>query len=204
MARSYNKVDYFDVISDDLDIDELRKLINNMAATINARHKSVNSLTGAEAVFGKKSDSEKMIQRLHSSNPEYFTKNGTLKRSYNKIKNKDDLIKIADAYLDTVAIVEGSPKTAAKKHLKSLASAISQQTTASEEEVLIALESPEVKKELEKMVNTVDTKNFFDRTYNQYDEYDPDMAKAAGSVYKRTKSKVALDVLLKMGLKIDD
>ena len=204
MARTYNKVDYFDIITDDMSVDDLRKLIRNMAATINARHKSVTSLSGAEEVFAKRSDSEKMYNRLMSSNPEYFTSGGALKKTYGKIKDKDELVKIADAYLDTIAIIEGSPKTAARKHLKNLADAISKQTDATSEEILTALESPEVQKELEKMVNAVDSKNFFTNKYEQYENYDHDMAVAAGSVYKRTKSAVALDVLLKMGLKITD
>ena len=194
--RTYNKRDYVKIDPAKLSTNQLKELINNMAATVNARVKAASKLAKSDQLLNQflnenTSDLLQMVDSLRKTNPEYFTKSGTLKRSVsNLIKNGSNLVDIASAYQD---IVVQDPAT----------------TTAKKEVAKLEQSMPEVIKQyrkgnkyvvagLNKKIQDV-AQGLINPEESQYTAYTEDMASAAGKLYREKRDAGARDYLIAIG-----
>lgn len=84
--RSYNKTDYTKLDVTAIASSDLRKVLNNLAATVNARIKNLRASSDFEQATSDLSDAYNRLLKYHS---EYFTKNGNIKRSAEKVSDPD-------------------------------------------------------------------------------------------------------------------
>jgi len=98
MARSYNRTNYGDLelFEGNYSKGELRKIVNNIAATANARIKALRKEDDTVQMF---SDMAEIYNRLLKKHPEFFTKDGNLKRSLGKTASEQQL----ETFIDEVA-----------------------------------------------------------------------------------------------------
>ena len=84
--RSYNRIDYTKLDVTAIASSDLRKVLNNLAATVNARIKNLRASSDFEQATSDLADAYNRLLKYHS---EYFTKNGNIKRSVQKVSDPD-------------------------------------------------------------------------------------------------------------------
>lgn len=84
--RSYNRIDYTKLDVTSIASSDLRKVLNNLAATVNARIKNLRASSDFEQATSDLADAYNRLLKYHS---EYFTKNGNIKRSVQKVSDPD-------------------------------------------------------------------------------------------------------------------
>ena len=159
---------------------DLEKSIYNKAAAINARLKSIGSrkLDSIQNAWVQNSEFMTMVKNQMSTNTDVVSKSGkTFKRSFKKNKyTTKELQDIEQLYSDI--LLNDSPiKSLNREVLK-----ITNQNTMEDYNKMMKISGWE-KTQVNKIVNTMLNPN------QNYDDYDPEVAKEIGRTYRATGDK---------------
>lgn len=194
-------IDYGSLNIEKLGKNELSKYIRNIAATLNARKKTVNKLTDLEKVFVK---NEGSIMLMEGLDDEYFTKSGNLRSGFAD-KSVTEMRDILEEYYNILESSK-SPVTQARRSVSEVVSALNDGSDLNSNlasSLAANINKPEVQKELSKLVTKVAFKNFKDQYMDETLEYDHDLASHAGYVYNKTESADMRSLLERMGVKLE-
>lgn len=194
-------IDYGSLNIEKLGKNELSKYIRNIAATLNARKKTVSKLTDLEKVFVK---NEGSIMLMEGLDDEYFTKSGNLKSGFAD-KSVTEMRDILEEYYNILESSK-SPVTQARRSVSEVVSALNDGSDLNSNlasSLAANINKPEIQKELSKLVTKVAFKNFKDQYMDETLEYDHDLASHAGYVYNKTESADMRSLLERMGVKLE-
>jgi len=129
MARKYNKTDYGSLNPYELPSKDLRQIMYNLASTANARIKAAKK---EDSFIQAVSDVSYFTEKLKKAHPEYFTKNGMIKKRVAKMSDQEvrDMIDDVATYLivgkktakETKKYIEEIEKTGGKDKMRKLKS----------------------------------------------------------------------------------
>jgi len=129
MARKYNKIDYGSLNPYELPNEDLRQIMYNLASTANARIKAAKK---EDSFIQAVSDISYFTKKLQATHPEYFTKNGMIKKRTAKMTDQEvrDMIDDVASYLivgkktvkETKQYIEEIEKSGGKDQMRKLKS----------------------------------------------------------------------------------